>query len=228
MFWFANIYIENNFFIIPTISRNTYVTEKYSHVRRAINRHISSAIIITRNEWAEKTRARNQTTDREITRLGISGTSQIRFSLLSKVAERRATVVFHLFQFPDTSEPWRTCYFAAAVQFSIVPSTVQRNVSKRLERSSRGVCSKGHCSARETSVRVILLNLIWPAQRHHNHAPFSFSLLFWALAFFSTRFVNRWKCCWLYIRVYISTIASSYYDIHLQLDIGYREIRIKR
>lgn len=87
--------------------------------------------------------------------------------LLSKIA-RGATVVFHLFQFPDTSEPQRTCYFAAAAaataaaQFSIVPSTVQRNVSKRLERSPRGVCSKDHCSARETSVRVILLNLIWP------------------------------------------------------------------
>jgi len=112
----------------------------------------------------------------EIARLRISGTSQIRFSLFSKVL-RGATVVFHLFQFPDTSEPWRTCYFVAAVaaaaQFSIVPSTVQRNVSKRLERSSREVCSKGHCSTRETSVRVILLNLIWS---HHGTAITRFFL----------------------------------------------------
>lgn len=103
---------------------------------------------------------------------------------LASLRLRGATVVFHLFQFPDTSEPWRTCYFAAAAQFSIVPSTVQRNVSKRLERSSRGVCSKGYCSARETSVRVILLNLIWP----HNGAaitrPSVSRSLFFSLSLF--------------------------------------------
>lgn len=127
----------------------------------AVYVYSSSAIIIIRDDWRK--RARSRTTDRKL--LGWEFRERAKLGLASSLRLRGATVVFHLFQFPDTSEPWRTCYFVAAVaaaaQFSIVPSTVQRNVSKRLERFSREVCSKGHCSTRETSVRVILLNLIW-------------------------------------------------------------------
>lgn len=138
-------------------------------------------------EWLEKTRARSPTTDRKL--LGWEFREQAKLGLASSLRLRGATVVFYLFQFPDTSEPWRTCYFAAAAaaaataQFSIVPSTVQRNVSKRLERSSREVCSKGHCSTRETSVRVILLNLIWP----HNGTAIThlFLSLYFSSAFLS-------------------------------------------
>jgi hypothetical protein len=135
---------------------------------------------------AEKRSARSRATDREL--LGWEFRERAKLGSASSL-RLRATVVFHLFQFPDTSEPWRTCYFAtAAAQFSIVPSTVQRNVSKRLERSSRRMCSKGHCSARETSVQVILLNLIWP----HNGAAITRSLsLLQIFTSFSMRIVDR-------------------------------------
>jgi len=145
------------------------------YIWRTVNRlYSSSAIIIIRDEWRKY--AESRTTDRKL--LGWEFRERAKLGLASSLRLRGATVVFYLFQFPDTSEPWRTCYFAAAVaaaaaaQFSIVPSTVQRNVSKRLERSSREVCSKGYCSTRETSVRVILLNLIWP----HNGTAITLSL----------------------------------------------------
>lgn len=161
-----------------------HVSIRVSKASRSAVLPVYGGWIIIRNDWRK--RARSPTTDRKL--LGWEFREQAKLGLASSLRLRGATVVFYLFQFPDTSEPWRTCYFAAAAaaataQFSIVPSTVQRNVSKRLERSSREVCSKGHCSTRETSVRVILLNLIWP----HNGTAIThlFLSLYFSSAFLS-------------------------------------------
>lgn len=97
--------VRKYFFLLLQHSKTLVGGKKNVHIRmrRTANRHTSSAIIIIRVGGAE----RREATDREL--LGWEFRERAKLGSASSLRLLRgATVVFHLFQFPDTSEPWRT------------------------------------------------------------------------------------------------------------------------